>query len=277
MMRKSLSLAGLCAVLLAFTPALAGDGRLDGLLAAEKAFADDGQATTARHAYLTYVADDGFNLANRPVTAEQLRALTSRSSPAQPAWPLLAGVSVDGNLGFVVGPIDFFQEAQGLYINIWRKDPGGWRYLLHGEDFSYRKPAGDPPDQPQAAAFGQPGPAEKAQGDMLAADAALNAAMEDKGPLALRKVMACDGVIHLTERMPLYGCPDLEAELRAWPRDVRYVQSRQGMAASGDLGWTYGSATWPGGGPGQYVRVWRHDAQGWRVVVDLLLKKSPMQ
>jgi hypothetical protein len=42
----------------------------------------------------------------------------------------------------------------------------------------------------------------------------------------------------------------------------------------GDLAWTYGHAAWDGG-RGHYVRIWRHDRQGWRIAFDEILEAPP--
>ena len=38
------------------------------------------------------------------------------------------------------------------------------------------------------------------------------------------------------------------------------------------MAYTYGAARWTGGA-GHYVRVWRHDEAGWRIVADMFLPK----
>jgi len=54
-----------------------------------------------------------------------------------------------------------------------------------------------------------------------------------------------------------------------------------GQASSaGDLAWTYGLAEWTKDGAvarGHYLRIWRNDKAGWRLLFDELLPAPPLK
>ena len=68
------------------------------------------------------------------------------------------------------------------------------------------------------------------------------------------------------------------------PKDLKWKPLGEEMAASGDLGYTYGTASWPGTDgegkavtrTGKYLTVWKKQADGsWKVAADIGSPDAP--
>lgn len=276
-MRSPLLLAACVVSVFMASGALASQGldpRIDAVVQAENSFIALETDQGAVKGFASLVADDGFNLGNGPIEAASLRGLSPEDgSPVMPRWPVLAGASADGSLGFTLGPIDFDREAGGVYLTIWRRDAAGWRYVLYGENWGLDQPLKDLSRTVRPTSIGITG---GGRDDLLAADAALGrAAAGDDLAGAYKAVLSCDGVLQESGGDPVFGCGDLAGALAHRRAGGTYSQKRSGIAAAGDLGWVYGDIDWDEGHV-QYVRIWRREATGWRLVVEMIVGDTEM-
>jgi ketosteroid isomerase-like protein len=123
------------------------------------------------------------------------------------------------------------------------------------------------------------GPADK--GALLAADLAFAKVTAEKGLEGWLSWFAPDAKIFLTGEAVVEGLESVKAcyaKNGFDPKELRWKPSGGEMAASGDLGYTYGTASWPGTDEkgnkvtrtGKYLTVWKRQADGsWKVVADI--------
>ncbi len=274
--------AALALALLA-TPALAAPVTPAPVVAAERAFAADGLALGVQGAFYKHSAPEGIVLAPEPVLAKAAFETPRPNGPPLVWWPLWAGIARSGDLGFTTGPYTVGGQPRAWYFTVWAKQPdGSWKWLFDGG------PATDPkgaPPQGSPVAYAalsarKAGSPAKAMAQVTAAEAALHAAAARDVKAAYLAVAADDGRIVGSKAPPPASRAELEAELATRPSRIAFGQLGGQASKAGDLAWTYGAAAWTANDGsaqrGHYVRIWRDDREGWRLLYDQLLPAPPL-
>ncbi|MEK7264473.1 MAG: hypothetical protein AAB227_00090, partial [Pseudomonadota bacterium] len=127
--------------------------RPDDIVAAERAFAADGYQRGVKLSFLAFSAPDAVIFAPAPVNAHVSLTASPDQNLSEPRahlvwWPLYAGISNSGDLGFTTGPYAIDENRRGHYFTIWKKQDGGeWKWVLDagvGADASLEAPQGSP-------------------------------------------------------------------------------------------------------------------------------------
>ncbi|PZQ56333.1 MAG: DUF4440 domain-containing protein [Phenylobacterium zucineum] len=254
------------------------------VVAAERAFAADGLAMGVQASFAKHSAPDGIIFGPEPVLAQAVYGTAQPKGRELAWWPLWAGIARSGDFGFTTGPYTFDGEPGGYYFTVWSKQPdGSWKWLFDGgppSDIS-----GAPPKDSTVAyarlSARQSGSPGKAMSEVTAADKALNAAAAENVPAAFLAVVSDDGRIVGSRAKPPTTRAELETELATRPAKIAYSPLGGSASTAGDLAWTYGAAGWTGkdgsARRGHYVRIWRNDAAGWRLLFDELLPAPPLK
>lgn len=265
------------AVLLLAFPALAAPADPAPVVAAERAFAADGLALGVQASFLKHAAPDGIVFAPEPVLARALYGQPRPKGPPLVWWPLWAGISRSGDLGFTTGPYTFDGKPGGYYFTVWAKQPdGSWKWLFDGgppSDQTGAAPAGSDVTYARRAARSA-GSSAKAMDQVVKAERALHDAARSDAKAAVLAVIADDGRVVGSTAKPPTSRAEIEAELATRPTAVAFAPLGGQASDAGDLAWTYGVARWTRDGGehrGHYVRIWRNDAPGWRLLFDELL------
>lgn len=239
------------------------------VVAAERAFAADGRIIPWPEAFKRHAAADGIMFAPGPVNAQaRLAAMETRPRPTLQWWPLYAGMAASGDLGFTTGPSTIDGKPLGQYFTVWAKQADGrWAWVLDAGPNVDPPLMAPPSSEPGRLAPGVP--SKNAWRAVQAAEAVLAGAAAADAPAAYRSALAADSRLAGISGKLAAG-PTIAAELRARAMTIDFKPLGGGAAKAGDLAWTYGAAAWTGG-QGHYVRVWRHDRAGWRIVWDQLL------
>jgi len=259
-------------------PATPWDRALDEVIAAERDFARLALDSTVHHAFLARVAHDAIIFRPGPVPA----GAWLRDNPMPPElrleWqPAFADVALAGDLGWTTGPWRLGQKtgtgisAAGSYVTIWRNEPDGWRYVI---DFGVETAT----FTPVTAVARAPAPLphadsvvseQSARTSLQIADEDLNAAIGALGERAWDEY--ADSTFHWLRdggrprTLASSNGSATAAPTRTWSTLAARV------ARSGDLGYTWGSATAKVDTtePPHYLRNWRRQRDGsWRVVLD---------
>lgn len=105
------------------------------VVAAERAFAADGQARGWIAAFKKYAAPDAIAFQPDPVNVQE----SFKNRPDEPAdrslkwWPIWAGIATSGDLGFTTGPYTVGDTRFGSYFTVWAKQADGtWRWIYDG-------------------------------------------------------------------------------------------------------------------------------------------------
>jgi ketosteroid isomerase-like protein len=246
-------------------------------VAAERAFAADGLELGVQGSFLKHSAPEGMIFAPEPILAKAAFGQPRPKGRPLVWWPLWAGIARSGDLGFTTGPYTSGGKPGGYYFTVWAKQPdGSWKWLFDG---------GPPSDQTDAAPQGAPvayarlsekqtGSHAKAMDQVMKAEIALHAAAKTNVKAAFLAAVADDGRIVGSNARPPATRAELEAELSTRPTSVAFAPLGGQASNAGDLAWTYGVARWTKDGAeqrGHYVRIWRNDKPGWRLLFDELL------
>ena len=132
-----------------------------------------------------------------------------------------------------------------------------------------------------AAGFSSLGKSAADKATLIKADEAFAVATAEKGLEGWLSWFAPDAKIFPTGEAVVEGLDAVKAcYARSGfdPKELKWKPVGGEMAASGDLGYTYGTASWPGADAqgkkttrtGKYLTVWKRQADGsWKVVADI--------
>ena len=192
-------------------------------------------------------------------------------------WPLWAGIAKSGDLGFTTGPYTVNDKPGAWYFTVWAKQPdGAWKWLFDGgppSDVSGAPPQGSKVAYAKASARAAGSPAQ-AMAEVTRAEASRAVAAQTDARAADLAARAGDGRIGGAKAKPPSSRAATEAELSTRPQVIAFSPLGGQASTAGDLAWTYGMAQWTAEGEtrrGHYVRIWRNDAQGWRLLFDEFL------
>jgi ketosteroid isomerase-like protein len=286
--RKAWGAAAALAALAAM-PAGAGPAALKSLVAAERAFSALSVEKGIRASFLTYLAPS--SVVFRPTPTDGRKAMMSRPEAKTPTliWePSFAEVSAAGDLGYDSGPWELRYPAgaqptlYGHFISVWKKQvDGAWRVVAD---------IGITHDRPASGGVGSneftAGPAHAAPAAVPAAkpselrqlDAAYSKAARAQGFAAAFAAHATKDVRFNTDgAFPFLGLEAARAQLARAPGVFEFHPQGSGLAASRDLGYTYGLAPRFEAGASSaadssvYLHVWRRDASGpWRLALAVM-------
>jgi ketosteroid isomerase-like protein len=262
-------------------PALAGPAEV--VVAVEREFAADGAKRGWVAAFKTYSAPDGIVFQPDPVNAKASLA----KQPDEPAdislkwWPVWAGISQSGDLGFTTGPFTVAgDKGFGHYFTVWAKQPdGAWRWIYDGGPRNAEKSSLGPETTPVElpVATTNSGNADQAWAEVRALEVALAAEAVKDAAAAYLKHLSTDARVMGSPAQPAVGVAAYTAELATRAAQLTLTPIGGRAAAAGDLVYTYGTAEWTKDGQpqaGHTVRIWQKRAHtGWQIVFDELLLK----
>jgi ketosteroid isomerase-like protein len=249
---------------------------------AERAFAADALAMGIKGSFLKHSADDAIVLEGTPVNAHEKLSKAPDPKPGQKGpklvwWPLWAGMSKSGDLGFTTGPFAVNDRRAGYYFTVWKKQADGtWKWVFDAgldADPNGAPGEGTPAEYLPLAAAGSSSP-EAASSEVKAAEAELAKRAANDLPGAYLAHLADDARVHSDGVAPGKGRASFAAALAPRGNAAEFSYAGGGASQAGDLVWTYGSAHWGAGAEakrGHYARIWQKRAEGWRLVFDEIL------
>lgn len=260
------------------------------MVATERAFAKLGYERGIRESFIKYFHPDCIVFAPHPV---KYRAELEKQEPEKfplpvvvnwaPAW---GDISAAGDMGYNTGPVTYEDTSENkrptrhvIFFSVWKKQPDGkWLVVL---DVGANVPSAVAPlDTPYTSVPKRVSKKKKLdvkdeQAKMLNADEYLMGATASGGVQVWKNFLDENVRIHRPRMMPVVGRAAVSSWLDSQKDKYRGGPMFSDIAASGDLGYTYGSATL-GGQQGYYARVWKRDDKGaWRLAVDIFSPAPP--
>ncbi|MBI2398309.1 MAG: nuclear transport factor 2 family protein [Xanthomonadales bacterium] len=261
--------AWLCALWMLATTAVAA-GPTDALVAAERSFAADAQSHGVKSAFLAVLADDSVLFRPRPVNGHDWYAARPDVAPFTLHWAP-AAAEVDADLGYTFGPYRLTPlgadgkpgaASGGHFFSVWVLRDGRWQLLLDsGIDHALQELPERAEDRGRDGVRVTGG----GEADLGAADDRLNALRTAAfDATAWRGLLASDAIELRSGQPPrAFAALKQSAAMRAAPE-----RALLRVSANGALAATAGASR--GDAPQSYQRVWRHQAGGWKLVVDLV-------
>lgn len=260
------------------------------LVATELAFAREAEARGTKDAFLAFLAEDGVVFQPGPVHGKSWW----KDRPKQPGvlrWrPAFAAVSRDGGLGFTTGPWVFDAPPRegttpppsphGWFATIWQRQADGtYRFAADGGTGA----GGPAPDLAAVAAREsfRPSRVDPAKDETVrvmsleAMEARFLASARQQGLAAAYGELLDPEARALRPHQGLVsGRRSIVDAAAAQPVPESWAVQGSGVAASNDLGYTWGAWAAAGEAPvrGWFLRAWRREpGGGWQLALDLLM------
>lgn len=250
------------------------------LAAAESAFAAQSVREGMRAAFLAWLAPDATIFRDGPVNGPA--AVAARPDPPIVLdWrPVFVEVAASGEVGLSTGPWTITRRQDpaaaprhGQFVSVWTRSGGGpWRVRV---DLGIPHPGAaladaslDAHEVPPASTTCGPAP------DAESRFASLAAASGDAGAYA---ALASDSIrIYREGHSPYLGRAAAPASREAAGSRTAWQVLAQESSASADFAWAYGSyGPAAGAAAGHFLRVWRCEAAGWRIALDVTNALAP--
>lgn len=249
------------------------------LIDAENGFAELSKETNTRQAFLTYLTDSTVLFHAGAIT---MGGGTWQTRPADSAllfwWPTFVSISHAGDLGFTSGPWEWSPNrhspnpaSSGYYASVWQyRSDTRWK-LAVDIGTSLQSPEAQPASL-QIIAPASDGSMVTSGADFLAIDTAYIFQL-NKDSVSFERSVLSDKARLLRPDRPPFDMPTIPSET-----GYRYHFEQKGgrLASSDDLGYVYGtvaiaqSAQAVSAHEGNYLRVWRREQEGWRVILDVI-------
>ncbi|MDB5364847.1 MAG: hypothetical protein JWM77_774, partial [Rhodospirillales bacterium] len=241
------------------------------LVQSERDFSALSDRTDTRTAFLAFLAEDGIVFGNDGATNGKTFWQALATPASKLIWrPVYAGIAASGDLGFTTGPFENTRAGAppryGWYASVWRlQSDGSWKVVCD-LGASVKRPATEPADwaKPDPAAGSTP----PAKHDPARSREALMA--REREPASYETLAAPDIVVLRDDVEPAVGPA---AAIAAIPGGLRREPVAGDVSSAGDLGYVYGKYK-AGEASGWYMRVWRRDADAWRVVLESMHQTS---
>ena len=256
------------------------------LIELEAGFSAASRARGARAAFLEHLGEESIVLQPGPVWGRAAWTV-NEDLPGTLDWlPDRAQMSAAGDLGFASGPWSFTPTegkggpAEGRYVTVWRRTAAGWRVLFDG-GFG-RPPAGAWGARNREPLLGTHD-CERGEavppGELQLLDLEISGVSDAESHQArvTRRLAATAWLFHAPTVEGASDDATRTAALAALPATLQYWPMGAGIAASGDLGYSYGlSAAAPGASAdAAYVHLWCRQPEGWRLALQLRSKLPP--
>lgn len=255
----------------------------DVIVSLESRFAAASRERGARAAFLEFLAEDAVILQPGPVWGRA----AWESAPELPGaldWaPDWAEAAADGAFGFATGPwrLAPAQAGAGLegrYLTVWRRGAAGWEVVFDG---GFGRPAvgtaGLPaPSAGTRRARCEPGPAIL-PGELQVRDALLSGSATSGHAARVTDSLA-DGalIFHPPQVDGWRESLSQRAALEALPAATQLWPMGGALAASGELGYTYGlsAPAADAAADASYAHIWCRRGGDWRVLLEI---RSPLR
>lgn len=261
----------------------------DQIVAAERTFAKAGSVKGKRDSFLEYMSDDvALFPPGSAITTGKDGLRAEPESVANLFWePTWADVSAAGDMGFTTGPWQFKPDGAngetkgfGYFASVWKRQPDGTLKVIVDLGVGGAEPVqikgGLEPKAPGATANKMT--PEALRESLVTAEREFSAAARAATPAAYFATTTDQTILHRMRTKPTIGSSSIRDALAA--AKVTYAWQPPvgvGVAASGDLGYTYGdgvasfdpAASTPAANL-HYARFWKRQSDGrWKVVLEV--------
>ena len=288
-MKKTLTL-GLLTILSVVGTARAQQAR-EAIIAAENTFAAQAAREGSAAAFLTNSTAASMVVENGQLANAQKvwQSKPPATGPHRLAWhPVMADVAQSGELGYTTGPWTFGSGTQtaaaGEYVTLWHKQPDGqWKFVVdmgveHSDDAVATPGTVARPQLFAGPATPVPVPAHA----IIDLDHVFSKAELHKPLETYQAYLSKEARLLRPGQLALLGPTAQVVINNTLNRAYLFAPTGGYLAASGDLGYVYGTLRRPSTDPkqpeetGSYLRIWRREAvAGWRIVLEVLSEATP--
>jgi ketosteroid isomerase-like protein len=241
---------------------------IDGLIAAEKAFAQYALDKNVKEAFLKFADSAGLQFAEgKPVKSTALWA-TRVSDTNRLKWqPQFAEIAASNDFGYTTGPWTFQKTEQdtisgrGQYTTVWHTNENGeWKFLV---DYGHNNK--EPNTAGEVQKIKAPKKQKATQQSLIEAQEKFNHLAAISPQAAYQKYLSGQSILNQSGHLPITTTFD-QLSVFNDINDVSFNIQGSGIASSGDMGYTYGATTYKEK-TDNYLHIWRHEKDGWKLAV----------
>lgn len=264
---------------------------LQEMVETEQAFSKASHDRGTRESFMQFIADDGILFRPKAILGKQWmidHPLPPSDKRSLLSWqPVFAAVSAAGDMGYTTGPWEFKADINdptpsgyGEFITVWKKQPDGtWKFAVD-LGISHPQSAG-PLKTWQVKDESQPPSIRTidysaAKTLLLIRDGEFAWIARQNISAAFSKYAGPDVRLFREGSFPFIGKPATVRALKSRSEVAEWQVSGNGMSASGDLAYLYGTyQTRTAGaakkviGEGNFLRIWQKRKGVWLIVLDV--------
>ncbi|SMO62142.1 hypothetical protein [Solitalea koreensis] len=260
----------------------------------EQQFNQLSQEKGVKAAFLAVLNERGTVFRPEPINGKFFFKERKEDIPGQLSWePTWIEVSSDGALGYTTGPFEYRNDPSdpqqanfGQYVSIWVKDKRKWELMLD-LGISHAKPPFTPqltfaeinPEYKRAVMDFIAIEQQKNSRELLKATDELYCSNLNSGLIneSYKEYLAQNIRLLRTNNLPILGKTSATKYLNSIKANYEYKPNVAYVAASRDLGYTYGTVTVTTNvkrkmvtSAYNYVRIWRKEEHGyWKIALDI--------
>ena len=256
------------------------------LVQMEHDFARAAATRGTRDAFLEFLADDGIIFQPGPMNGKKVWGERAPRKGLLSWEPIFADVSRAGDLGYTTGPWEFRPNgpddqpvAFGQYFTIWKKQrDGSWKAVLDRgvtSEKSFATRLLQFPLHDESSISDSKFDVSNGRSSLLKLEDEFSTLSARKSATAAFGSYLAQDVRMLRQNVaPAVGKENALVFVSGTAGTLTWKPALADIAASGDLGYTYGLYELKKGDVtvehGSYVRVWKKESGKWRVVIDVM-------
>jgi ketosteroid isomerase-like protein len=254
---------------------------LNEMVAAERAFIEMSRVKNRRDAFLFFLSDSAVTQGPEGPVKGKARLQQQPITDDLLDWEIAySDMASSGDLGFNTGPWNYRSKrsdqvpvAYGEFNSVWKRQAdGSWKNVLdigisHG-----------PPKEPtrwssSALPLRNTG---NGPGDVFQVEKGFQSSMGVNRDEAYQRYLSSEARMMVSGQLPFVGAQQRKPYLASCPTVTSFRILGGEAAQSNDLGYVYGTVTVSGNNVPEpktatFVRIWKREASGWRIVLDVLV------
>ncbi len=242
---------------------------IDGLIAAEKAFAKYALDKTTKQAFLQFMDSTALQFANgKPIKSVDLWAKREDNKTILKWQPQFAEIDASNDFGYTTGPWTFQNTeqdsiaARGQYTTVWRVNENGeWKFLV---DFGHANKINNLVQEVKKIRLLKTTKADEQS--LLQAQQSFNEIAAINLQTAYQRFLSAQSILNRSELLPLTNTVEQLSALKDLTRGISFNIQGSGIAGSDDIGYVYGAMTYKEK-TDNYLHIWRHEKTGWKLAV----------
>ena len=271
----------ICVIL--YNPASSQSRVLAGLVKAEKDFSALSESSNTRDAFLANMDDSSLVFSKGQVLKGKDVWTAGKANKTLLTWqPVFLDVSGGGDFGYTTGPWQFKKDradaqpaAYGEYNTVWLKNNMGIWKVFADMGISHSAPSAPGPVRSASArAVEVTGNGSAAEVNGL--EQKLIKSVNGKGNAnKLLPFLSAESRICREDALPYTNSDSIRTYLQSIPaQNLTYTMVGLKLASAQDMAVAYGNVKINTGAaeptPANYMRIWKKEKDGWKVVLDVL-------
>jgi ketosteroid isomerase-like protein len=242
---------------------------IDGLIAAERAFAKYALDKNTKEAFLKFMDSTGLQFdAGKPIKSSEFWSKREANSTRLKWQPQFAEIASSDDFGYTTGPWTFQSTeadtiaARGQYTTVWQLNKNGeWKFLI---DYGINNVEANPITDAQKIKA-----SKKNKGiiqTLLHEQELFNQLAAINPQAAYQKYLSAQSILNFNGLLPITKTFDQLSPFNQITTGVSFNIQGSGIASSGDMGYVYGATTFKDK-TNNYLHIWRQEKDGWKLAV----------